>query len=94
MQSIQKKDRSIALILEIVLGLFGIYGVGWLYSNKTNVGLSLLIGGIVWAIIAIAITVVTGGFALFCTIPVNLCAVAVSSIQLNGYINKNHNLFA
>jgi len=35
------KDRNIALILEILPGLFGLVGFGWIYSNKTDTGIFL-----------------------------------------------------
>lgn len=33
------KDRSIAIILEILPGLFGILGIGWIYAENTAVGI-------------------------------------------------------
>jgi hypothetical protein len=44
------KDRSIAIILEILPGLFGILGIGWIYSGKTGTGLAWLIGYLIWSI--------------------------------------------
>jgi hypothetical protein len=88
------KDKSIALILEILPGLFGIYGIGWIYGNNTNTGLLLLIGGLIWLVIAILINVFTGGFGCFCTIPINIAIVALSSIQLNTYTKQHPELFS
>lgn len=83
------KDRGLALVLEIVPDLFGIYGIGWIYSGNSSTGVAWLIGGLVWDVIAIIIAAVTGGIALFCTIPVNILLTALSATSLNTY-TKNH----
>src|SRR5689334_11741152 len=38
------RDPSVALVLEIVLGVFGFLGVGHLYAGRTNLGIALLLG--------------------------------------------------
>ncbi len=83
------KDRSIALILEILPGLFGFYGIGRIYSGDTQTGILWLAGGLAWAFIAGLVSVFTGGIACFCTIPLNLAAVATATYLLNQY-TKNH----
>ncbi len=88
------KSRSTALILELLPGLFGIYGIGWIYANKTGTGLALLIGGLVWDVIAIIIDVATGGFGCFCSLPVNIAAVAISSSSIHSYTKQHPELFA
>jgi len=87
------KSRSTALLLEILLGLFAIYGIGWIYSNKVGAGLGLLIGGLFWDLIAIVVGVLTGSIALICTIPVNIAIVVVSSIMLNNYTKQHPEIF-
>jgi TM2 domain-containing membrane protein YozV len=88
------KDRNTTLILEILPGLFGIYGIGWMYANRMNTGVMLLVGGLIWLVIAVIINIATGGFACFCTIPVNIAAVALSATQLNSYTKQHPELFA
>lgn len=46
------KDRSTALILEIVAGVFGIYGIGWVYAGHTDRGIKTLVGGLIWGVFA------------------------------------------
>jgi len=87
------KDRSIALILEILPGLFGLLGFGWIYSGNTNTGIMWLIGVLVWDVFAIIIDVITGGFGCFCTLPVNIILVAVSASSLNTYTKQHPELF-
>lgn len=87
------KDKSIALILELVLGLFGFLGIGWIYSNQTTTGILCLVGMFVWNFIAFFIIIITGGFGCFCTLPVNLVAIAVSAYMLNNYTQEHPELF-
>jgi hypothetical protein len=88
------KDRSLALILEILPGLFGLLGFGWIYSGNTNAGVLWLLGVLVWDIMAIVIMVLTAGFGCICTVPVNLVLVAISASSLNNYTKQRPELFS
>jgi hypothetical protein len=87
------KDRSIALILEILPGLFGFLGLGWIYGGNTNTGLVWLVSVLVWDFIAFFIVVLTAGFGCFCTVPVNLTLIAISVSSLNTYTKQHPELF-
>ena len=87
------KDRNIALVLEILPGLFGILGIGWIYSGKTGTGLAWLIGYLVWSGIAITAAVLSGFTLCFCTVPINLICVGISAFALNSYTKNNPQLF-
>jgi len=87
------KDRNTALVLEILPGLFGILGIGWIYSGKTSTGIAWLIGYLVWVAIAIIAAVITGSMACFCTVPINLICVGISAYYLNSYAKSNPQLF-
>lgn len=54
---VEWKSESVTLLLSILLGLFGIQGVGHMYVGKIGKGIVILIGSIVLFIIAIALTV-------------------------------------
>ncbi len=84
----QNDNKTLAIILEIVGGIFGIFGIGWLVAGKTKVGLPLLIGSFVWAIIEIIGTIVTLGFGLLCFFPIDIIALIVSAIMLNNSFNN------
>jgi len=88
-----RKDRGVALVLEILLGLFGLPGIGWIYGGKTGAGILLLLCTLVWDIIAIMIDIASGGFACLITVPVNLVVVAVSAALLSGYTKQHPELF-
>ena len=87
------KSRSTALILELLPGLFGFYGIGWIYANKTGLGVGLLIGGLVWAAIAVTINAATAGIGLICTLPINIAAVVISSVMIHNYTKEHPEMF-
>jgi TM2 domain-containing membrane protein YozV len=87
------KDRSIALILEILPGLFGFLGFGWIYSGNTSTGILWLVLFLIWAVIALIISVVTGGIGLICILPVNIACIVASAVSLNNYTRKHPELF-
>jgi hypothetical protein len=94
--SIQRspKNRGTAMLLEILPGLIGLPGIGWLYGGRGTPGVILLVGFFVWNIIAAILIAATGGIALLCTIPIWIGTVVTSSILLNKYINQHPEIFA
>ena len=77
------------LIIEILLSLFGIYGVGWLMAGETTTGVILLICSFVvyWPLLVL-IAVFTLGFGLACDFPLAIAAIVVNAILLNGALNR------
>ena len=62
--NIMYKSEGTTLILAIILGLFGLSGIGHLYVGKIARGVGLLIGSIVLAVIGLATLVLGVGFVL------------------------------
>ena len=58
------KDRTIAIILEILPGLFGFLGFGWIYGGNAGTGIAWLVGFLFWDLMAIIIDVISGGLGL------------------------------
>ncbi len=87
------KDRSLALVLEILPALFGLFGFGWIYSGNTSTGVAWLVGVLIWDLVAVLILTLTAGFGCIFTIPINLVLVAISASSLNTYIKKHPELF-
>lgn len=54
---VEWKSESVTLLLSILLGLFGIQGVGHMYVGKIGKGVVILIGSIVLFVIAVALTI-------------------------------------
>ncbi len=77
-----------ALIAEIILSLFSIYGVGWLMAGETTVGVVLLICSGVYWLFAIVFAIVTLGIGLACLAPLSIAAIIINAILLNNALNR------
>jgi transposase-like protein len=87
------KNFSTAMALEIILGLFGIPGIGWIYSGNTTTGIILLVCYLLWDCVAIALVIGTSGVGVVCTLPLGILTVIVSSLFLNNYSKKYPEIF-
>jgi hypothetical protein len=77
-----RPQNTTPVIVEAILAFFGIYGVGWLISGETAIGVALLIAGFVWDAIFVAAAFSVIG--LCCVVPLQLIFVALSAFQLNN----------
>lgn len=77
------KSKSTALVLEVVAGLFGFLGIGWIYAGETQKGILILIGNFVLQGLVLVFTLF---FGVICTIPVS---AGVSAYLLNEHIKKS-----
>jgi hypothetical protein len=87
------KERSIALVLEVLPGLFGLFGIGWIYSGNTTAGVLWLIGVMTWNCIALTSAVLTSGFACICTVPASWVMLAISAVFLHSYTKQHPEVF-
>ena len=78
-----QSTRTAAIIAEVILDLFGIYGVGWLIAGETTTGVLLLVGSFIWWPIAIIASIFTVGIGLICVIPLNFVFLLLSVIFLS-----------
>jgi TM2 domain-containing membrane protein YozV len=78
----QQKDSGLALILEILPGLFGFLGIGYMYAGYTTRGILQLVGW--WIILAIAfvISAATAGIGFLCFAPFAIGVPIVSGLLL------------
>jgi hypothetical protein len=81
------------MVLEILPGLFGFLGFGWIYSGNTSTGVAWLIGMLVWDVIAIIVAVISGSLACICTVPISLVLIAISASSLSKYTKAHPQLF-
>lgn len=100
MTTFEKSDSTdtIALVLELVFGIFGILGTGWLYAGNVAVGLALLFGFFILLIgEAIGVALTAGLVACF-LIPVNICIAVVSAFKARDHVRntsaRGHLLYA
>jgi hypothetical protein len=78
----ENPSRTAAIIVEVLLDLFGIYGVGWLIAGETTIGIILLVASFIWWPIAVLGTVFTAGLGVLCVLPLNVIFLLVSVILL------------
>ena len=81
------------MILEILPGLFGLLGFGWIYAGNLGVGLAWLVGMLIWTGIAAVIAIFSVGISLLCTLPVSIVMIVISAVTLNNYTKKQTALF-
>ncbi len=77
------KSKSTALILEVVAGLFGFLGIGWIYAGETQKGIVILVGNL---IVQFLVLIFTLFFGVICTIPLS---AGISAYLLNEHIKKS-----
>jgi hypothetical protein len=87
------KDRSLTIILEALPGMFGFFGIGWMYAGNVGTGLALLFGNWVYLAIGAVIATVTAGIGLCFLWPVEILFLVLSATQLNKYIKQHPELF-
>ncbi len=78
-----------ALIVEILLSLFGVFGVGWLIGGETTVGVILLICSIFiyWPIMILG-TLLTFGLGLICLGPLMIGAIIINALLCNSALKR------
>jgi hypothetical protein len=87
------KDRSIAIILEVLPGLFGFLGFGWIYAGETGKGITYLIGYWTWLFIGGIITAFTVGLGCIIVFPLSVAFIAVSASSLSKYARQRPDMF-
>lgn len=82
-----KKDAALAA--EIILSLFGVFGVGWLIGGETTAGIILLVCSffIYWPIMILG-TLITLGFGLLCLGPLAIGSIILNALLLNNKLKS------
>ncbi len=77
------QEVNSALIAEVILSLFGIFGIGWLIGGETTIGVVLLLCSILlyWPLI-IGGTIITFGLGLICLGPLAIGAIILNVLLL------------
>jgi hypothetical protein len=79
---------TIAMILEILFGFFGIMGMGWLYAGNVTVAVVLFVGFLVVAFIEMAIGTATLGIAACLIVPFNLAVAIISGLRARDHVRN------
>ena len=83
-----------ALIAEIILSLFGLFGVGWLMAGETAIGVILLLGSVLiyWPFVILG-TIFTLGLGLICLGPLAIAVIIFNTLLLNRALNRKATKF-
>ena len=96
-------NKGTALVLELLPALFGIFGIGWIYSGRMSTGITLLILGVViiwggYAAIILGATILSAitfglgvvAYCFACAVPlIQVGAAAASAISLNNAMDRS-----
>lgn len=81
-----------AVAVEVIAGLFGIWGVGWMMSGYTSVGVTLLLVGLLaMPGLAIALIVLTFGFGVVllpCFGVADIAVIVISAVNLSNRLKS------
>lgn len=77
---VQEKKKSTVMLLAVLLGLIGFFGIGHIYAGKVGRGIAFLIAGFLCGVIAI----VTFGIGLILSIGIYILQI----IDANNMANK------
>ncbi len=86
---VQNSGNDAPIIVEILLSLFGLFGVGWLLGGETTVGVILLICSvfIYWPVMILG-TLFTFGIGLICLGPLAIGAIILNAILCNNALKR------
>ncbi len=86
---VQSTGSDAPLIAEIVLSLFGIFGVGWILGGETTIGVILLLCSIFiyWPVMILG-TVFTLGIGLICLGPLAISAIIINALLCNRILKR------
>jgi hypothetical protein len=80
-----QSTATIALVLELVFGLFGALGLGNIYAKRTGLGIAIMLGWWVYLAVAIGVTLATVGIAGLCFGPIGLAIPIISGVMVRSY---------
>ncbi|HEY88517.1 MAG TPA: hypothetical protein G4N98_02110 [Thermoflexia bacterium] len=86
---------TIAMVIEIVFGIFGMLGMGWIYVGNYIMGIGLFVGWLVVLFVGMLIpTIFTtftaglGGFSYCCLPPLSIVGAIISGLRLRDYVRN------
>ena len=81
---VQQPNKDGALAAEIILSLFGLFGVGWLIAGETTVGIVLLVcSALIYWPVFVGGTIMSDGIGLICLGPMAIAAIIINAVLLN-----------
>ena len=84
----QDSTDTVAMILEILFGLFGLMGMGWLYAGNILTAILVFIGFTVFLLVEAALIAITGGLCGCLALPVNIAVAVISGMRVRDYVRR------
>jgi hypothetical protein len=84
----QDNTDTVAMILEIVFGIFGIMGMGWLYAGNILTAVLIFIGFTIFVLVEAALIALTGGLCGCVAFPLNIGIAVFSAIRVRDYVRR------
>jgi len=86
---INSNMQTSALIVEILLSLFGIFGIGWIIGGEITLGIILVVCSffIYWPLMILG-TALTEGLGLICLGPLAIAAIILNAVLLNTVLKR------
>ena len=86
-QAHMKRDN--AVLLEVILSLFGLFGIGWLAGGETTVGIILLICSfVIYLPVLFLGTILTFGVGMVCLGPLAIVAIILNGVFCNSILKR------
>lgn len=86
---LDKSKKDMALVLEVLFGLFFVLGVGWIYAGNKVRGGILLVGTLLFSAPAMfSIITATGGIGFFCCALPTYLLMATDILALRRWLEK------
>lgn len=83
------KNPGTAFVLELIGGIFGLFGIGYMYAGKTSQGVIRLIAGILCNLVLGFIFVpLTAGICAFIAFPFYIGFAIISANSIKNYLTK------
>ena len=81
--------RENAVLLEVILSLFGIFGIGWLVGGETTTGIILLICSfVIYLPLLFLGTILTFGVGVVCLGPLAIVAIILNGVFCNSILKR------
>ena len=80
---------TIAMVIEIIFGIFGILGMGWLYAGNIGISLLVFIGFAVVVFVEALVATATLGIAACIIVPLNIAVAVISGLRARDYVRNS-----
>jgi hypothetical protein len=86
--NLDKAKKDMAIALEILSGLFLVFGVGWIYAGNKVRGIVLLVGSLLILSSTLAIVGSTGGLGICCCVTPIYLSLISDVLSLRKWLNN------